>query len=181
MKYLIIGDLHLSEPNKIPEVIINLAKKMDGIICTGDLTSKIVLEKLKKMNKTFFLRSKKMHRRMTRDLIVVKGNCDTLVSELIDLPEYLEFEVENKKIGVIHSHQFGRGNLEKIKEFANSKKLDVIIFGHTHQPLIEKRGNLFLINPGTLTGAISGKGIQTEKTYAILEIGKDINAKINRL
>ncbi len=192
MKYLIISDIHLSEPDKIPEIIIELAKEMDGIICAGDLTSKNILEKLKEINKTFFLRSKKMpsfcrmqkgapskgrlHRRMTRDLIVVKGNCDSL-----ELPEFQEFIAGDKKIGVIHSHQFGRGNLEKIEEFANSKKLDVLIFGHTHQPLVEKRGNLFLINPGTLTGTISGTGAKTEKTYAILEINKKINAKLNRL
>ncbi|RLJ00827.1 MAG: YfcE family phosphodiesterase [Candidatus Aenigmatarchaeota archaeon] len=161
MKYLIISDLHLSKPNKIPEIIINLAKEMKGIICAGDLTSKTVLEKLKEINK---------------NLIVVKGNCDYL-----DLPEYLEFKIENKKIGVIHSNQFGRGNFEKIEEFANSKKLDVLIFGHTHQPLMEKKGNLLLINPGTLTGAVSGDGTKTEKTWVILEIGKEINAKINRL
>ena len=161
MKYLIISDIHLSEPDKIPETIIELAKEMYGIICAGDLTSKNILEKLKEIN---------------RNLIVVKGNCDSL-----ELPEYQEFIAGDKKIGVIHSHQFGRGNLEKIKEFANSKKLDIIIFGHTHQPLVEKRGNLFLINPGTLTGTISGTGAKTEKTYAILEINKKINAKLNRL
>ena len=161
MKYLIISDLHLSRLEKIPENIIDLAKEMDGIICAGDLTSKTVLEKLKEINK---------------NLIVVKGNCDYL-----DLPEYEEFEVENKKIGVIHSNQFDRGNLKKIAEFANSKNIDIMVFGHTHQPLVEKRGNLLLINPGTLTGTISGAGVKTEKTYAILEIGEEINAKINRL
>ncbi len=161
MKYLIISDLHLSEPNKLPKIIIELAKELEGIICAGDLTSEKVLEELKEMNK---------------NLIVVKGNCDS-----IELPEYLEFEVENKKIGVIHSNQFGRNNLEKISEFANSKKVDVLIFGHTHQPLVEKRGDLLLINPGTLTGTISGEGIKTEKTYAVLEIGKEINAKLKTI
>lgn len=162
MKYLVVGDFHIkSEIDKISEKILELGKNSDGIICTGDLTSENVLKELKQAN---------------NNLIVVKGNCDFL-----NLPEYREFEIKNQKIGIIHSNQFGRGNIEKITNFAKSKNLDVIVFGHTHQPLIKKADNLLLLNPGTATGGLSGAGEGKEKTCAILEINEKIKVEIVEL
>ncbi len=162
MKYLIVGDFHIpARAEKISEQIIEIGKRVNGIICTGDLTSKKVLDELKKANK---------------NLIVVKGNCDFL-----NLPRYREFEVENRKIGVIHSDQFGRGNLEALKEFAKSKNLNVLIFGHTHKSLVKKEENLLLLNPGTATGVLLGAEVETERTYAILQINEKLSAEIKRV
>lgn len=162
MKYLVVGDFHIpARAEKIPHQILDLGKEVDEIVCTGDLTSKKVLDELKGANK---------------NPIVVKGNCDFL-----NLPRYREFEDGNRKVGVIHSDTFGRGNLETLKEFANRKNLDVLIFGHTHKPLVKKEGKLLLLNPGTATGVLSGAGGKTEKTYAILEINEEVNAEIKKV
>ncbi|OYT42947.1 MAG: YfcE family phosphodiesterase [Candidatus Aenigmarchaeota archaeon ex4484_56] len=133
MKLLIISDLHMIIP-EIPEIIKEYGEKCDYIICAGDYTSERTLNAVKKLNE---------------NNICVKGNCDSL-----ELPEYIETKLLNYKIGVIHSSQFGRGNMEGLYKFAKLKNLDVIIFGHTHKPLIKKIGNILLINPGTLSGAI---------------------------
>jgi putative phosphoesterase len=164
MKYLVISDLHVPERAKeIPPGILKEAKNVDGIICAGDFTTKEVFEKLKEANK---------------NLIAVKGNCDRF-----SLPEYSVFFQEGRKIGVIHSHIFGRGNFLLLEEFAKSENLDIIVFGHTHFPFLEKRGNILMINPGSLTGIGSGHGAPSEKTYAILEViaGLEPHAEIRKI
>ena len=43
-------------------------------------------------------------------------------------------------------------------------KVDVYLFGHTHKPLIEKREELLIINPGEAGGWLTG-----QCSYALLE------------
>jgi uncharacterized protein len=158
MKYLIISDLHIPErANDIPEKVIEEAEKCEGIICAGDFTTKKVFDELKNANK---------------NLVAVKGNCDRF-----ELTEYAQFTELGKKMGVIHSHQFGRGNIDFMEEFAKSQGLDILIFGHTHIPLLEKRGKLLLINPGSASGIESGWGNFSVKTYATLEIIEGVESK----
>ena len=159
MKLLIISDLHMIIP-EIPEIIKEYGEKCDYIICAGDYTSERTLNAVKKLNE---------------NNICVKGNCDSL-----ELPEYIETKLLNYKIGVIHSSQFGRGNMEGLYKFAKLKNLDVIIFGHTHKPLIKKIGNILLINPGTLSGAIPGNFEKTDKTYCILNL-ENLSAEIKNI
>jgi hypothetical protein len=161
MKIIVVGDFHIPErADKIPEEIIKFSKNCDYIICTGDYTSEEVLEELEKANK---------------NIIAIRGNCDFL-----NLPEYKEIEIKNKKIGVIHSHQFGRGNIPLIRDFAKTQNLDLLIFGHTHKPFLEEK-EVKLLNPGTATGVFSGVVEKQEKTFAILEINNEISIKIRKL
>jgi len=164
MKYIVISDLHIPERAKeIPKKILDEAKILDGIICAGDFTTKEVFDTLNEANK---------------NVIAVKGNCDRF-----SLPEYSAFFQEGKKIGILHSHIFGRGNLLLLEEFAKSEKLDILIFGHTHTSFLEKRSNVLMINPGSANGIGSGRGNNPEKTYATLEIaaGKEPFAEIRKI
>jgi putative phosphoesterase len=157
MKYLVISDLHIPErASEIPKRILEEAKRCDSIICAGDFTTKEVFEELKKANK---------------NLMAVKGNCDRFA-----LTEYIQFPEKGKRIGVIHSHQFGRGNINFLADFAKSQGLDILIFGHTHVPMIEKRNGILLVNPGSANGIESGWGNFAEKTYAILDIEGGVEA-----
>ncbi|HUT07704.1 MAG TPA: metallophosphoesterase [Candidatus Latescibacteria bacterium] len=45
-----------------------------------------------------------------------------------------------------------------------SKAYDVVVFGHTHKPLAERRGGVLLVNPGETGGWLSGKS-----TIALLD------------
>ncbi len=45
-----------------------------------------------------------------------------------------------------------------------SKACDIIVYGHTHRPLVESRGGVLLINPGEACGWLRGKG-----TVALLD------------
>lgn len=161
MRYVVAGDFHIDEFNlNIHERIIEELENSDGIIIPGDITSSKVLDFFKATGKK---------------VIAVRGNCDL---DLDFLKYYEEFKVGDKKIGVIHSHTFGRGNIEGIRKYAESRNLDILIFGHTHQDYYDNKSKPILLNPGTATGTPSGSGYKAGKTYAILEINDGVEAEI---
>ncbi len=45
-----------------------------------------------------------------------------------------------------------------LNSYIRSGKYDVIIYGHTHKPLIQREGRTLVINPGETGGWLSGKG-----------------------
>ena len=59
--------------------------------------------------------------------------------------EILETEAGGKKIAVTHKP-------EPARELAETKEYDLVFYGHTHKPYLEKIKDCFLINPGELAG-----------------------------
>jgi putative phosphoesterase len=51
-----------------------------------------------------------------------------------------------------------------VATYASSGKYDVIIFGHTHKPVIQMEGKTLLLNPGEAGGWLTGKS-----TVALLD------------
>ncbi len=96
----------------------------------------------------------------------VAGNCDFAVME--ELKEKI-LEIKGKKILITHGHYYqvkhGYYLLEKLLE---EKKVDAIMFGHTHLPVIEYIGEKIIMNPGSLSEPRRGN----PPSYAILEIDK---------
>ena len=56
---------------------------------------------------------------------------------------------------------------EELKTLAQQQQADIVIFGHTHVPLIEKIDKITFINPGSIS---KPRLLQGQKTYAILDI-----------
>ena len=91
----------------------------------------------------------------------VLGNCDdtsVFGSDIYDKDgEIVPFEriedIGGVRILMMHGHRYGvKGSLEKAIERAEKVGADILLFGHTHQPL-EKRipeKNLLVFNPGAL-------------------------------
>jgi len=63
-------------------------------------------------------------------------------------PHSLEFG--GKKILVLHEP----GELDAL---IKSQSYDIVIYGHTHKPVIEKQGRTLVINPGECGGWLTGK------------------------
>ncbi len=163
MKIAIIGDFHIpSRASKIPEKIENKLKKEepDLILCTGDLTNKKTLERLKKIS----------------EVKVVQGNMDKG-----PYPEKIEKNINGNKVIMIHGSQVvPRGNKDRLTYIAKENNADIIISGHTHQINTEKRNGTLLLNPGSATGAWSGGGANPEPSLLTLEI-QDGNAKVKEI
>jgi putative phosphoesterase len=98
----------------------------------------------------------------------VFGNCD---GEKQGLEMALEKTGEIKEAPFVLSHG-GRQILLvhyhfSVATYAASGRYDVIIFGHTHKPVVKKEGKTLLFNPGETGGWLTGKS-----TAALLDPGK---------
>lgn len=82
-------------------------------------------------------------------IVTVRGNCDSEVDQmLIEFPIMAEYVIllhEGRRIFVTHGHHHHMDNLPHLSPG------DVFIQGHTHLPVAEKRGEIFVLNPGSVT------------------------------
>jgi putative phosphoesterase len=72
------------------------------------------------------------------------------------------------RIGLVHG-DVGRGNAHEnaIRAFAE-QPVDVILYGHSHRPVVEQRGDLLIANPGSPTD----RRMMPTFSYGILTIGE---------
>jgi uncharacterized protein len=95
----------------------------------------------------------------------VFGNCDGeragLAKVFAGLGEIaaapLKFEHAGRRFGLCHMDSAVDG-------LAAAEAFDVVIFGHTHRPLVERRDGILLVNPGEAGGWLRGKS-----TVALLD------------
>ena len=72
----------------------------------------------------------------------VYGNVD---SPEMGLPQRLNLTLDGLRIHVSHGHEFGSPTPDRL---IAKYTADVIIYGHTHKPLIIARGKTLVVNPG---------------------------------
>ncbi|MFW9826976.1 MAG: metallophosphoesterase family protein [Candidatus Thorarchaeota archaeon] len=131
MKFGIISDTHITtnyNKSKISLLINqleNVFKDVDKIVHAGDICEEFFLDQLNKVAPVY----------------AVKGNLDNV--EGLDV--FIDFKLGKYKIGVIHNLPTDLENFVKIN------KLNILIFGHTHQPLIKGMESVLLLNPGSPT------------------------------
>jgi putative phosphoesterase len=77
---------------------------------------------------------------LTPRLVAIRGNVD--VAWARDLPETVTFEFEGRSLCVVH-------DLKSLVGDACMRGLDVVISGHSHRPLIERRNGVLYVNPGS--------------------------------
>lgn len=101
---------------------------------------------------------------------IVRGNCDYLPK----LKEYLVVEFGGRRIAMTHGHRYlSYGNsTDSLRYFGLQQKADIVMFGHTHVPLLEETEDIILLNPGSIS-----KPRQTNKipTYTVMETDEDGN------
>lgn len=104
----------------------------------------------------------------------VWGNNDgAAIREKIKEKEILK--LNGYKIGIYHGHGDGKTTMDKAYDMFKEDKVDIIIFGHSHQPIIKTINKTLMLNPGSPTSK------RKERWYSviILELEKDsINAQI---
>lgn len=78
----------------------------------------------------------------------VKGNMDFASH---GLPEKRVLELNGRRIGMIHGSGAPAGLEQRVLREFTDQSLDVLVFGHSHQPLCRRAGDLLLFNPGSAT------------------------------
>ena len=68
------------------------------------------------------------------------------------LPKELEFPIGPYRVWVTHGHNYyvSMGN-ENLKREARARGMDIVLYGHTHRPVIDTDDGVIAINPGRLS------------------------------
>ena len=101
------------------------------------------------------------------EVYAVRGNCD--ISGLY--PEERVIEIQGKRIFMCHGHRYGvKYGYNSIFYRGKEVGADIVLFGHSHIPIIEEEDGLILMNPGSIS---LGMG-RLDKTlgYIDLIVGK---------
>ena len=72
----------------------------------------------------------------------VYGNVD---DPAFGLPQHLNLTLGGVRVHVSHGHELGSPTPQKV---AAAYAGDVVVYGHTHKPLIEMVGRKMIVNPG---------------------------------
>ena len=108
------------------------------------------------------------------DLVVVKGNCDSEVDNMISEFSFIEDVVVvsgGKTVFLTHGHVYNREKMPKTN-------FDAVVYGHFHTGFIERKDKTVIAN----TGSLSLPKNNTKNSYIILEddiiVLKDIDGNI---
>jgi len=76
--------------------------------------------------------------------------------------EAAELEVAGRRVAVYH----GTSPI-LLRALVESGLYDVVVYGHTHQAVVERRGGTLVVNPGELCGCLTGRS-----SYAVVDLDK---------
>ena len=132
MRIGVISDTHVKRIDEIPVAILKALAEVDLIIHAGDFTERAVLDGFRTIG----------------EVKAVCGNMDS--GELKSmLPQKELFVINGKNIGLIHGWGGPSGIATRIREaFTN---VDLIIYGHSHEPWSQSIHGTLLFNPGRAT------------------------------
>jgi putative phosphoesterase len=132
MKIGIISDTHITSNTGQDQILSlinqlkNAFREADKIIHAGDVSELFFLKELESI----------------APVSAVKGDDD----DVENLENYAIISVSRYNIGVIHELP------ENLEEFMKNNNLQILVFGHTHIPLIKgTKFNTLLLNPGSPT------------------------------
>lgn len=79
---------------------------------------------------------------------IVLGNNDFFS----DLPRELELDIAGRKVWVTHGHNYYVSvGSERIKQEAIARGMDIVVYGHTHRPVVDISDDIIVLNPGSLS------------------------------
>jgi len=152
MQILIVSDTH--RYNKYYLDLIERLKPLDMIIHCGDVEGcEYTLKEAAEC-----------------PVMMIAGNNDFFS----ELPQELDFTIENFKVWVTHGHHYGvYYGTKRIVEAARSRGVDIVCYGHTHVPVLELREDLTVINPGSIAYP---RQSNSRPSYVLMEIDKQGDA-----
>jgi uncharacterized protein len=126
----VISDTHLPRgARRLPESCLDRLRAADAILHSGDIASVAALEELQALGPP-------VH--------AVFGNVDEPALQ-VQLPEERVVELGGVRIGMVHISGARELLLRRFPGCA------AVVFGHSHLPVVERRGETWLLNPGSPT------------------------------
>jgi hypothetical protein len=130
MRILIISDTHRKNDNYLK--ILETIGKLDMVIHLGDVEgSEYIIQEAAGCPVEF-----------------VAGNNDFFS----DLPSEKTLQIGKYHVMITHGHRYyiGMGN-EMLKKEAIANGADIVMYGHTHRPVIDISRDIIALNPGSLS------------------------------
>jgi len=149
MRILIVSDTHRNNRNYLE--LLERLRPLDLIIHCGDVEGcEYTLKEAAEC-----------------PVMMIAGNNDFFSQ----LPRELNFNIGKYKVWVTHGHNYFvyMGN-QKIKEVARSRGADIVCFGHTHMPMIERTDDLIVVNPGSISYP---RQENHKPSYVIMDIDRE--------
>ncbi|HLS08084.1 metallophosphoesterase [Lentibacillus sp.] len=157
MKIVVTADTHLKETGKLPARLTSEFQTADLIIHAGDWKTADVYTELASYG----------------DVKGVYGNIDG--DDIRErLPAKQMLTIAGFKVGIVHGHGDKKTTERRAIESFADEHPDVIIFGHSHIPMLRYFKKQLLLNPGSPTN----KRTVPYYSFALLEIGDDIHAEL---
>ncbi len=153
----VISDTHENMPNITMAVQLFNDNKVEAVFHCGDWISPITSKYFENLQCNLF--GVFGNNDGDRNYLLVKYNG---IAEIHPGPH--KFELNNLKILVMHEPDF-------LEEFIDSKKFDIILYGHTHDIDTRITDNTIICNPGEAGGWLNNKS-----TIALIDT---INRKID--
>lgn len=159
MKIGVLSDTHIPTPHSaLPAKVFELFQDVDLILHAGDIVGLEVLDEL----------------RALAPVEAVAGNMDGLEAHQ-KLSDKKVLQLGKHRVGLIHGKY--KIDIQRdmiLQEFEN---VDLIVYGHSHQPFWGKHGNILFLNPGSPTDKVHAP----YNSVAILTLNDDINAEIVKI
>lgn len=146
MKVLIVSDSH--KRNENIEKVLEKVKPIDLMIHCGDAEgAEDYIEAIAEC-----------------PLIIVAGNNDFFSG----LDREIIFNIDKYKVLLTHGHYYYVSmGVERLVDEAKSRGVDIVMYGHTHKPLLDIRDDIVVLNPGSISYPRQDGKIPT---YMIMEI-----------
>ena len=104
------------------------------------------------------------------DMVIHCGDIDFFS----DLPREKEFQVGKYKVWLTHGHNYCVSmNNETIKREARIRGIDIVMYGHTHKPVVDIDEDVIAVNPGSLAYP---RQEGRRPSFLIMDLDKDGNA-----
>ena len=157
MKIGVVADTHSRD---LPKQMLEDFKTVDLIIHAGDFCCREVFNVFKGLN----------------EVKAVWGNMDDGEMRHL-LPRRQIIKCGQFHIGLFHGEGPPRTLLDVVKNEFKNDRVDVVIFGHSHQPLNQEAGGVLYFNPGSPNDTLYAP----YRSYGILEINDKISGKIIKI
>jgi hypothetical protein len=157
MRIVVVSDSHGRNDN-VKQAVAQTKKKygtVDALLHMGDVEDDV--DEIKSMIKG--------------PVYIVAGNNDGGLG----LPQQLNINLGGKEIMMTHGHRFGVDyDLHRLELLGAANGADIVMYGHTHYPSLDRNGEPVMLNPGSLTYPRQEGRVPT---FMVMEIDEEGNVE----